>query len=94
MNKPIEINPSAVAAHVPVLIRQVLLVVGGIIAAIGFLSRRDMAGLWNYLQTDEFLTVAATAVTLGTLAWGQWKAHKDRARLVTIAQSAPLPPLS
>jgi len=89
MNKPYEINPSAIAAHVPVLLRQVLLVVGGVIAAVGFLSRRDMAGLWAYLQTDDFATVAATAATLGTLAYGQWKAHKDRARLVAIAESAP-----
>ena len=89
MTPQYQINPSALAAHIPVLIRQVLLVVGGVIAAVGFLSRHDMAGLWAYLQTDEFATIAATAVTLGSLAWGQWKAYKDRARLVTIAQSAP-----
>jgi hypothetical protein len=82
MTPKYEINPSAIATHVPILIRQVLLVVGGVIAAVGFLSRRDMAGLWAYLQTDDFMTVAATAATLGTLAYGQW-------RLVTIADSAP-----
>ena len=100
-NKPYEINPSAVMAHAPVLLRQLLLIIGGVVAVIGFMSARDLAGLWTYLQSDEFVTVFVAGSGLVALLYGQWKARRDRVRLVTITNevsddvaflTAPKPP--
>ena len=88
-DKPYQVNPSAVMAQAPVLLRQLLLVIGGAAAVIGFASASDLAGLWAYLQSDQFVTVFVAGSGLVTLLYGQWKTHRDRVRLVTIAQAAP-----
>ena len=83
---PITINPSVAATSVPVLFRQALLVVGGAFTLIGFLSAKDMAGLWAYLQTDEFIAWVGIASTLGSLAYGQWRSLRNTADLATIGR--------
>lgn len=89
MTEPYQINPSALATHAPVLLRQLLLVAGGAATAIGFLSGHDLRGLWLWLHTEEFAAVFAAAVPFATIAYGQWRAHTDRVRLVTITEAAP-----
>lgn len=82
--KEVVVNPSAVMAHVPVLLRQILLVMAGAGVVIRLASARDMAGLWVYLHTSDFFTAATTAVGLVVLAYGQYKAHRERKTLVQI----------
>lgn len=87
--KPYQVNPSAVMAQAPVLLRQLLLVAGGVVAVLGFLSTRDLNGLYAYLQSDEFVPVFVAVSALASLAYGQWKAYRDRVRLVEISEAAP-----
>lgn len=87
--KPYQVNPSAIMAQAPVLLRQLLLVVGGIVAVLGFLSARDINGLYEYVRSDAFVPIFVAGAGLFSLAYGQWKAHRDRVRLVTVARSAP-----
>lgn len=87
--KPYEINPSAVMAQAPVLLRQILLVLGGMGAVFGFLSARDIAGLWAYLQSEQFVPVFMAAAGGASLLYGQWKAHRDRVRLVVLGKNVP-----
>ena len=86
---PITINPSVAATSVPVLFRQLLLAVGGAATLIGFLSAKDIAGLWAYLQTEEFISWLGTAAMLGSLAWGQWRSLQNTADLTTIGRQVP-----
>lgn len=84
--KPIDINPSVAATAIPVLLRQALLVIGGAVTLVSFLSARDMAGLWSYLQADEFVAWVGMAVTFGSLGWGQWRSLRNTADLTAIGR--------
>lgn len=86
MSGPIKINPSAVMAHGPVLLRQLALILLGSATIIGFLGRQDMAGLWAWLQTDDGAKLVATVGTLATLAYGQFRAHDIKTTLVTLGR--------
>ena len=81
----IEVNPSAIATHAPVLLRQLLLVLGGAGTIIALLGSRDMAGLWVYLHSSDFATILTTAISLGVLVYGQWKARHDKRKWVQAA---------
>jgi len=87
--KPIVINPSVIATLAPVLLRQVLLVVGGSVMIVGLLKQRDMAGLYAYLQSEDFITFIATGAVLLSLGYGQLRSLWDKANLVTLGRKAP-----
>lgn len=87
--KPVVINPSIAATSAPVLFRQALLAIGGAVTIIGFLSARDMAGLWAYLQTEEFLSWLGIACMLGSLGWGQARSLWDKADLARLGRLVP-----
>lgn len=87
--QPYTVNPSAIMAQAPVLLRQVTLVLGGVAAVLGFVSTHDLAGLVAYLQSEQFVPIFVALSGAASLAWGQVKAHRDRVRLVTIAKAAP-----
>lgn len=83
------INPSAIATQAPVLLRQILLVAGGVAAVFGFLSTKDIQGLYNYARSEEFVPVFVALAGLVSLFWGQGKAFFDRVRLVAIGRRTP-----
>lgn len=87
--KPIDINPSVAATALPVLLRQILLVVGGFVAIVGFIGNRDMASLYAYLQSEDFITFVGTAAMLGSFAYGQWRSLQNTADLTTIGREVP-----
>lgn len=89
MTKPIDINPSVAATALPVLLRQALLVIGGAVTIVSFLSAKDMAGLWAYLQTDEFIAWVGMAATFGSLGYGQWRSLQNTADLTAIGREVP-----
>lgn len=83
------INPSVIMAQAPVLLRQLLLVAGGVTAVLAFLKTKDLVGLYGYIQSEEFIPIFVAAAGLGSLLWGQAKAFYDRVRLVDIGKKAP-----
>lgn len=87
--QPIQVQPSPIAAQAASTVRVVVLIVTGAAAIIGFLSKRDIAGLVAYLQSDGAVPAIATVIAAATYVWGQWKLRHERAKLVVAAAAAP-----
>lgn len=65
--------PSLTATGLAVLLRQLSLVMGSITAILGFLSSENVAGLWAYVQSQQFLTAIGAAGALAAFLYGQWR---------------------
>jgi len=86
---PIQINPSPVTSQVYTGLRDVAILLSGGTALLGYLSKHDLAGAIDWLQSNAAVPFVAACITIGTFAYRQWKARKDKATIVTIAEEAP-----
>ena len=86
---PIIVNPSPLGAQATSAIRVVVMVLSAVTVIMGFVATRDLAGLIVYLQSADFVTVAAAIIGIATFIWSQLKTRHDRATLVVAADAAP-----
>lgn len=80
---------SPFAAQISAAVRVFVVVVGLVVALLGFVRARDLAGLVDYVQSNEFLTGAGVIAAAVAFVWGQVRTHVKQRQLVTIAQRAP-----
>lgn len=86
---PIQVQPSPIGAQAAASVRVLILILTGATAIIGFLGKRDIAGLVAYLQSDGAVPALAAVIGAGTYVWGQWRLRHERAKLVIAAAAAP-----
>jgi len=86
---PIVVNPSPLAAQAMSAVRIIVMVLTALAAVAGFARTRDLAGFIVYMQSQEFLTVLAVIIGVGTFAWSQINKRRQHAEMVTVAQAAP-----
>lgn len=66
-------SPSLTATGFAVLLRQLSLVIGSVMAILGFVSSENLTGLWGYVQGQEFLASIGAAAALAAFLYGQWR---------------------
>lgn len=89
IRKPIEIPPSPVLGLLGVVFRQVGLIGGGITTLFSLVSARNIRGIFDYIQGDEFFMIAAVLFGIGCTLWGYFRELKIWKRLVTMADHLP-----
>lgn len=85
MNGNLKFNPSLVQAGLASAIRTLTILVTGFTALLGLLQRRDLAGLYNYVQSTEGLTVITAAIAVITFAYGLYLKLRER-KALTVAE--------
>lgn len=89
-DKPIEVNPSATVALGSTAVRYLTVLLGGVVAILGLLDKRDLAGIIAYLQSAEGLAFAAAAASVATFVWGLFSKWRATQKQVALARSAPI----
>jgi hypothetical protein len=74
------------------LARNIGILIGGAVTVMGFLSKHDAAGLTAWLQGSDIgtiVTAGGAVLAAGGTLYGAYKAHRNKAALVTAAAAAP-----
>lgn len=88
-NEPIIISPGTIQTTLAALLRVILVLAGGFTAIVGFLGKRDLAGLVGYIQSDDFTPVAGALAAAISLGYGLWKTHQRKAQLLKVEPLLP-----
>lgn len=88
-DKPVIINPSPVPDQLGSAGRDIMLVAAALPALIAVVGTRDVKQIVDYVGSSEFAPALAVIVTGVVFVWRQMKARRNKARMVTIANSAP-----
>jgi len=65
-------------------LRGLAVLIGGFTAIIGFVGKRDLAGLIGYVQSTDFLPFAAALLAAGSFVWGVWKNYERKKMLLRV----------
>lgn len=56
---------------------------------LAFIKTRDLAGLIQFVKTNDVVSALTTAIGLATLAYGMFKTWNNKRKLITTAAAAP-----
>lgn len=88
---PIVVNATPTNDQLAAGMRTLVLVVSVVTGLAGLISKHDWAGFVTYVQSSDFLTVAALAISAATFAWGQWKTRHRAKQLGAVAVDPRVP---
>lgn len=71
------------------LMRITGVLISGIVALLGFVKTKDLAGMIAYVKSTDLLATGATALTLALAAYGTLKTYLNKRKLITAAAAAP-----
>lgn len=71
------------------LMRVLGVLLTGIVALLGFVKTKDIAGLVQFIKSSDFLATASSAVTLALVAYGMVKTYFNKRKLITASAAAP-----
>lgn len=74
---PIVVNPSPVVSQVWIAVRDILKIGGGVLVAKGIVT------------DGQLETLLGAVLVLGPVIWSQYRARRDRAKEVVLAEAAP-----
>lgn len=86
---PIVVDPSALPDLLVTGMRQIVLVVGGSTSLLGLFQGRDVAGVGQYIMSNDFAIFVAAAATLYTMGYGLLKTLWNKRRSVILANAVP-----
>lgn len=89
LGKPIEVNPGNTVALLALILRYLGTAGSFLVAVIGFIGQRDLAGLFQFLQGETILPALAALATLAFMAWGAVRLVLNKRKLVVAADAAP-----
>ena len=81
------ITGSALQATLFAALRVIGVLFAGGTAILGFVGKRDLTGLINYIQSSDFTPVAAAIAAVITFAYGLYKTHFNRNALIATKTS-------
>lgn len=87
--QPYVVSSSQVLAAVRTIGSLVVFATGFFATVVKLLSAHDLAGLYNYLQSDSVVAGLAMVATTGWLVWRTVAAWYKKRRDVEIAHAAP-----
>ncbi len=85
----IVVNPSPAGDQAATATRDVLLILAALPAFIALLGKRDVIQVVNFLSSVDGLPIVSLIIVPGVIAWRQWLARRNKARMVTVAEAAP-----
>jgi hypothetical protein len=78
------ITPGTFQSTALAALRGLAILIAGFTAIIGFLGKRDLAGLITYVQSTDFLPFAAAVIAGGSFVWGVWKNYERKKMLLKV----------
>lgn len=78
------LTPGTLQSTLLAALRGLAILIGGFTAIIGFVGKRDLAGLIVYVQSSDFLSFSAAAIAGGSFVWGVWKNYQRKKMLLTV----------
>jgi hypothetical protein len=95
VTKPVEIEPNAgLNDSLQAAARYIGVIIGAVIAILGLLRTKDIAGLIAFVQANGGAVLAAVSglASLAVAAYGVFKTHKRGAQLNTVEADNRVPP--
>jgi len=89
--EPIIVANTPTPDQIASAIHNVVLVFGAVSAVFGFISKHDLAGLIDYIQTTKFVAVIGLIMSAWAVLKAQKMARQRSAQLTTIAQDPKVP---
>lgn len=86
---PIVVEPTPGSTLLLVGIRQIALVLGGVIIAARFIHDRDFAGLMDWLQGDGFAAAVLGALAIWSFIYGQLREWRNKIESLVLASFVP-----
>lgn len=86
---PMIVTAGAIQDTLFAALRVLSVLIGGGTAILGFVSKRDLAGLITYVQSSDFTAVAGALAASVSLAYGLWRTYHRKQALITVAQAVP-----
>lgn len=86
---PIVVSAGAIQSTVFAALRILGVLIGGGTAILGFVGKRDLAGLIAYVQSSDFTAVAGALAALVSFGYGLWSTYRRKQDLITVARAAP-----
>lgn len=86
---PIVVNSSLGATAGGTILRDILVIVAALPILVKLIGARDLRGILDWLASNDGATVLAIIVPLAVSGWRAWRATKQKAKLVTVAEAAP-----
>lgn len=81
------ISPSAIQDTLFAGLRILTVLLTGGTAILGFIGKRDLAGLVAYIQSSDFTPVAAALAAVATAAYGLYQTHYKKKALLAVKAS-------
>lgn len=78
------ITPGTAQSTLLAALRGLAILIAGFTAIIGYIGKRDLAGLVAYVQSTDFLPFAAALIAAGSFAWGVWKNYERKKMLLKV----------
>lgn len=78
------LTPGTLQSTLLAALRGLAILLAGFTAIIGFVGKRDLAGLITYVQSGDFVPFAAAAIALGSFVWGVWKNYQRKKMLLDV----------
>lgn len=82
------ISPGAIQDTLFAALRILTVLLTGGTAILGFIGKRDLAGLVAYIQSSDFTPVAAALAAIATAAYGLYQTNYKKRALLTVKASA------
>jgi len=89
VGRPIVVNPSSAFDLLMQFIRYVGFAGSFFVSMVGFASSRDLAGLFNYLQSEAIVPALTAIAGLGFIIWAVIRLLLNKRKLVTVANAVP-----
>jgi hypothetical protein len=86
---PVVINPSTTGEHLTSGVRDLVIFIGGFSAFIGFIGKRDLAGMVAWLQSSEAYPFLGLVLAGATLVWRHIRIRTKKSELVSVGLMAP-----
>ena len=85
----VNVDSTPIPAALGVLVRQVSLILGALVALMSFVRERDIMGLIEYLASSDFATAVGVLVGLLSLLWSYIRALRNWRNLNWLAGDVP-----
>lgn len=86
---PLIVTAGAIQETIFAALRVLGVLIGGGTAVLGFVGKRDLAGLTAYVQSSDFTAVAGAIAAIVSLGYGMWRTYRRKQALVMIADTVP-----
>lgn len=89
VDPPIAVKPTVLLDQAISFVRIMGVAIGLIVALLGFVQTRDIAGAMEFVRSSDLLPTLGTLTSAGLLLWSTLRTRKQKQKLITAADAAP-----